>query len=162
MRLVARTRIESGMVRRILFAVIACIVVSGVLFWFIMIEPSHRHLVFCGNVRAELELLAKKRPRHITKKQWEQVVAWTLNGHANCFAPASNMPPVEMARFEKELKLRLTKSNVDLETIDWIWDSYVRFGYLGKQYSDNYRPTTPERLKEYEEGNPTHWGIEVD
>jgi hypothetical protein len=64
-----------------------------------------------------------------------------------------------MVRFEGELKQRLS-GLVTLETIDWIWDEIVRLSRNGRSYSDNYRPTRPERLKEFEGG--ASWGIEVD
>jgi hypothetical protein len=57
-----------------------------------------------------------------------------------------------MDRFERELNRRL-KGPVDLQTIDWIWDEMARLTPNGKTYSDSYRPTTPERLKEFEEGS---------
>ena len=70
------------------------------------------------------------------------------------------MPREEMIRFEAMLKQKLSEL-VSLETIDWIWDEFVRLTSNGERYSDSYRPTLPTRLKEFEEGN-YRWGIEVN
>jgi hypothetical protein len=136
------------------------LVAGGALFWVRCIHPVLRHAEFCRNVKVELKTLAKKRPPDVTRKQWENVVAWTWNAEGNCLAFHRNIPLEEMTRFEAELKRRL-EGPVDLGTIDWIWDEIVRLTPNGQRYSDDWRPTLPERLKEFEEGN-TSWGIEVD
>jgi hypothetical protein len=100
-------------------------------------------------VRADIESLAKKRPPDVSRKQWENVVDWTLNAHGNCLTFHRGIPADEMAGFEAELKRRLS-GTVNLATIDWIWDEIVRLTPNGRRYSDNWRPTTPERLKEFE------------
>ena len=125
-----------------------------------VVEPTRRHAAFCREVRADLQSLARKRPPSVSRKQWENVVAWTLNAHGNCLTFHADIPQDEMARFEAELKRRLA-GPVDLSTIDWIWDEIVRLTPGGQRYSDNGRPTLPERLREFEEGNQS-WGIEVD
>jgi hypothetical protein len=137
-----------------------CVLTAGALIWFRMTQPLQRHSEFYHRVRADLETLAKKRPPNVTRKQWEQIVGWTLNAHGNCLASQQNMPPEEMNRFEAELTQRL-QGTVDLGTIDWIWDEIVRLTSSGRTYSDRWRPTSPEKLKEFEEGNHS-WGIDVD
>jgi hypothetical protein len=131
-----------------------------VVFWVRVLEPDRHHREFCRIVYANLYSLAKKRPPTITRKQWENVVAWTLNAHANCLVPYRSIPPDEMVRFEVELKRRLA-GPVDLATIDWIWDEIVRLTPGGQRYSDDWRPTLPKRLQEFEEGG-INWGIEVN
>jgi hypothetical protein len=133
---------------------------GGVTVWLRYLEPMRRHRECCERVRADLASLAKRRPPNVSLKQWENVVAWTLNAHGNCLASEPNIPPEEIARFERELKLRLS-GPVRLKTIDWIWDEIVRLSSGGQRYSDNWRPTLPERLKEFEEGG-IDWGIKVD
>jgi hypothetical protein len=148
------------MSRSIQVGIVACILVGGVLFWALVIDPARRHLAFSQAVRAEFEALAKKRPPNVTRKQWENVVAWTLNAKANCIDFAHRIPQGERDRFLAELRERV-RGPVDLATIDWIWDEIIRLTPGGQRYSDNWRPTSPERLQEFEEGNLT-WGIEVD
>jgi hypothetical protein len=129
-------------------------------FWVGVVEPARRHAAFCREVRADLQSLARKRPPTVSRKQWENVVARTLNAHGNCLTFHADIPQDEMERFAAELKRRLA-GPVDLSTIDWIWDEIVRLTPGGQRYSDNWRPTLPERLREFEEGNQT-WGIDVD
>src|SRR5262245_12315162 len=134
--------------------------VGGIAVWLFLLEPIQRHGKFSSNVRADLESLAKNRPPNVSRKQWENIVGWSLNAHANCFGYWHELSRDEMNRFQAELKQRLARP-VTLETIDWIWDEFVPLSHVAQWYSDQYRPTRPERLKEFEEGG-TSWGIEVD
>jgi hypothetical protein len=61
-----------------------------------------------------------------------------------------------------ELQDRLNRP-VDLGTIDWIWDQFERLspGY-GPTYSQRYRPTSPERLREFQEQGFCWVGVEVE
>jgi hypothetical protein len=113
------------------------------------IIPTIGHKEFCDATRAELKTLAEKRPPDVTPRQWDEVVFWTLNLHANCIMSNMRMPRAERAKFLAELRERLS-GPVDLKTIDWIWDEVVRLSPgCGKTYSERHRPTTPERLREY-------------
>jgi len=49
-------------------------------------ERSHRHGFFSDRVRLEFLSLANKRPANVSRKQWEGVVAHTINAWANCLA----------------------------------------------------------------------------
>ena len=132
------------------------------MFWLRVFEPFRRHHEFCRTTRAELETLAKKRPTGISRKQWHHIVNWTLNAHSNTLVATRQMPREEMDRFETELKQRL-QGPVDLGTIDWIWDEFVRLAPgWGPSYSERWRPTSPEKLREFEESSDTIIGVEVD
>jgi len=96
-------------------------------------------------------MLASKRPSEIPRAQWEYVVGWTLELHANCASDFTQISLEDKEKFARELEIRLN-GEIDLATIDWIWDEYSRFARTGQTYSDKYRPTLPERLKEAELG----------
>lgn len=118
--------------------------------WLFIVEPQRRHREFCQTTRAELMTLAEKRPPGVTPKQWHHVVAWTLNAHSNTLVATRQIPRFEMARFEANLRERL-QAPVNLGTIDWIWDEFVRLGSSSAMsYSERFRPTTTERLREFE------------
>jgi hypothetical protein len=136
------------------------IVVVGTFFWFETLEPLRRHRQFCEIVQAEFLSLAKKRPPNVDRHQWEGVVAHTLNALANCFTFARNIPRAAMDGFETELHRRL-QGHVDLSTIDWVWDEVVTLTPYGKQYSDNWRPTSEFWLAEFAKGNASY-GIPVE
>jgi hypothetical protein len=143
-----------------LVAFLACLGAGATALWVMFFEPEQRHGEFLHATKAEFKSLAKKRPPTLTRKQWENIVAWTLNAHANCLILARNIPQAERNQFLAELRERLRRP-VELRDIDWIWDELVRLTSWGRSYSEMFRPTTPERLKEFEEGND-HWGIDVD
>lgn len=64
--------------------------------------------------------------------EWESAVAWTINLHGNSLlfvqADASTI-----RTFREALESR-TKESVDMETINWIWDSYADLCHGGKRY----------------------------
>lgn len=122
---------------------------------------AHFHRQFCGRVRVELESLADKRPSNVSRKQWDEVVSWTLNAESNTVSSHRWIPWAEMERFEAELKQRLEAPTVEMATIDWIWDEFARLAPSGQWYSDNFRPTLPERLAEFE-GSETSADLRTD
>lgn len=157
------------LLRRSLIAAFACFVFGGVCFWVIVLEPIHRYNQCNRRIRATFESLKPRRPDNLTRRQWAGVVGWTMNAGSNCLGYDLHWPNDstgftdalnKLEQFEKELNHRFA-GPVDIETIDWIWDELARITKYGKRYSDNYRPTLPERLEEFAAGNP--WaGIEVD
>ena len=147
--------------RRVLIALAVLVVAGAGAFWLWVLDPALRHAEFCRATKAEFKSLAKKRPPRVTRKQWHHIVAWTLNAHGNCITFARNIPQAERDRFLAELRERL-RGPVELATIDWIWDELVRLTSYGQTYSDQWRPTTPERLREFEEGNSSWVGVELD
>lgn len=105
-----------------------------------------------SDVRADIYSLASKRPPDVSRGEWENMVGCTINLHANC---GHSVDTDWRDRFAAELKRRL-QAPVDVATIDWIWDEYVRFTKVGKSYSDMFRPTTPENRTE------SDFGMHVD
>src|SRR5262249_4374032 len=71
------------MARRITTMLATCAIVGALLVWVPILEPARRHRAFCEATEAELMSLTKKRPPNLTRIQWQNVVAWTLNGYAN-------------------------------------------------------------------------------
>jgi hypothetical protein len=156
---------KTPVARRILIVAAACALAGGVAFWVLVVDPAQRHLDFCRSVHVELKSLTKKRPPDVSRQQWKCVVAWTLNGHANILTTFRNNPQAERDRFLAELRERLN-GPVTLATIDWIWDQYEMLNpSYGPVYSGRYRPTSPERLREFETPGSSwcaSWGLDVD
>ena len=119
------------------------------LFYFESIEPIRRQTRFTQSVRRDLESLFLKRPKDVTPKQWRGVVEWTLSAQVNCLRFQKSIKREDMDRFERELTERVS-GPVDLKTIDWIWDEIARISMQGKRYGEIWRPTTPDRLAEFE------------
>jgi len=133
-----------------LVAVGLLLVTGGGVFWVWKIEPIRQHHEFVRRVNHQVEALAKRRPPNVTPRQWENVVAWTSNAVGNCLSYEPNLSAAERQRFEAEWTRRL-EGPIDLATIDWFWDELVRLTKHGPQYSENWRPTTPERLQEFDD-----------
>src|SRR5207253_3040178 len=66
-------------------AVAAVVVLAGgaAAFWFLALEPIREHSRWYDQVRADLYSLADKRPADVPPGQWEFMVGWTINLHAN-------------------------------------------------------------------------------
>jgi hypothetical protein len=111
-----------------------------------------RHRQFCDEARQVILSLLPRKPAHLTPEQWNCVVGWTINGLHNTVGATPDLPPAELDRVFAELLMRTSRETVDLATIDWIWDQIVRLAPNGQNYSDRFRPTTPERLADFKEG----------
>ena len=138
-----------------------CVAIAASYGWYAILDPALRHAEFCRVTRAEFESLAHKRPAGITRKHWHHIVGWTLNAHGNCLTFSRDIPQADRDRFVSELRSRLN-GQVDIATVDWIWDELVRLTSYGQTYSDNWRPTTPDRLQEFAVSNSRWSGLEVD
>jgi|SRR5262245_4006302 len=117
--------------------------------WFFAFEPLRSHARWYNRVRDAIRELASRRPPEVSRGQWEFVIGWTLNLHANCGGSAGAEGREWQEAFVAELKRRL-QGPVGLNTIDWIWDEYERATRHGKDYSDRWRPTRPENLAQAE------------
>ena len=124
-------------------AIIAGLIGTG---YYLVLYPFVAHQRWYRAVEYRIMCLAEKRPDEVDPKQWAACVHWTWQLHSNyghiSYWNAQARYPF-LAEFDKRLK-----GKVDLSTINWIWDQYYLHTSCGTGYSDNYRPTTAERLKE--------------
>jgi hypothetical protein len=134
---------------RLHLLVLALFGIASFLVWLQVIAPVRSHLRWYDRVRTSLESLKSKRPPHVSRKEWAYVVGWTLNAHANCCSIREAVDPVEREAFADELD-RKVAGKVDMGTIDWIWDEFGRISRIGSHYSEQFRPTVPERLRRAE------------
>jgi|APCry1669189000_1035189.scaffolds.fasta_scaffold227795_1 hypothetical protein len=146
-----------GRVRWIAVAAALALTGGATAAWFLALEPIHEHLSWFGRVRADLYSLADRRPADVTPGQWEFMVGWTINLHANSAAAKKWVDGGEIWPFVEELERRL-KEPVTVATIDWIWDEYARFTKFGRLYGERYRPTQSPDLQHVQ---PGVWGIRV-
>jgi hypothetical protein len=122
------------------------VVVIGTLAIFVWRETSHRQM--CDQVLADVWSLAKKQPQGITAAEWHHFIRWTNNDVANGLASPTWVSRRDLVRFADELHRRV-EGKVDINTIDWIWDEIARISKYGQSYSDQFRPTTPERREQF-------------
>ena len=146
-----------GRGRWIAVAAVLALSAAATAFWFLALGPIHEHLQWYGRVRADLVALADKRPTDVSPGQWEFMVGWTINLHANSAAAKEWVDRGETWPFIEELERRL-KGPVTVATIDWIWDEYARITKGGRLYGERYRPTLSSDLQH---AQPGFWGIRV-
>lgn len=93
-----------------------------------------------------------RRPAEVPPGQWEFLVGWTLNLHANCGTFRTAISDRDHARRFAEALVERLRQPVDVATIDWIWDEYESFTSGGRSYSEKYRPTRSPDLKHAQPG----------
>ena len=146
-----------GRGRWIVVAAVLALIGGATAFWFLALGPIHEHLQWYGRVRADLVALADKRPTDVSPGQWEFMVGWTINLHANSAAAKEWVDRGETWPFIEELERRL-KGPVTVATIDWILDEYARITKGGRLYGERHRPTQSPDLRHVQ---PGVWGIRV-
>ncbi len=101
-------------------------------------------------VDTAVKALADRKPPAVTHREWMFIVGWTYNAIHNCCATRYYIDNLEhFHAFSYEIGDRC-REDIDLHTIDWIWDELEQFSRYGKSYSESWRPTDPERLKDAE------------
>ncbi len=116
--------------RSLLLAATAIALVFGVWKWIDkrIGEPQRRS----DELLRMIDSLAMKRPSELTRGQWALAVGWTHNLHCNSLLfPAADLPTIR--RFEKRLRARI-EGDVDMATIDWIWEQYADMTSAGQNY----------------------------
>ena len=99
-----------------------------------------------------LYALARKRPPDVSQAEWEYLVGWTINGHANCVSSNSDVSLKEYRLFLQMVSDESAVPQLNIAFFDRVWDFYERAGPTGRRYTDMHRPTLPERLREAEKG----------
>jgi hypothetical protein len=127
----------------LLIAVIYAAWVGYAFGWLFYKSAVHRR--WQEHVKVLILQLAPKRPADVTPEQWAHCLQWTWNLHAN-YGGQSYFPEAEREPFALEFE-RLVEGPVRLDTIDKIWDSYVRHAPRAKPYM-HFRPTTGEMFKQ--------------
>ncbi len=103
-----------------------------------------------------IESLVDRRPAGTTRGQWGSAVAWTLNLHGNSLSYEVDGPTI--AAFEERLREKLA-GDVDMQTIDWIWNEYANICPAGARY----QRFKAQMLDEIDKVGPNDdvWGMNV-
>ena len=142
------------MPRKVTVALLAfvCVAIAGVGILIGMHELKNRSY---ARVVADVRALGQKRPAKVSRDQWQFMIGWTNNDIGNCLPFAGFWDTRQLA----DDFHRRCAGPVDVATIDWLWDEISRICPVrGQDYSDRFRPTTPEHLEQaaYEQ-----FGIDV-
>lgn len=102
-------------------------------------EYEHRQWVLKVN-----DLLTEMRslpPSGVDKNEWDYLVSWTINLHANTASMTGDITDTERKqKYLVELRERLS-SRPSLDTIEWIWHEYTQFTWNGEAYRLKHIPT---------------------
>lgn len=106
------------------------------------------HLRQFERVTSSIDHLRTRCPPKVSKKEWSYQTDWLRNLASNCLPLPRFVPTQALSRFADDLEKRFA-GEVDLRTVDWIWDEVARISTVGPGYSERYRPTSTEsRLRE--------------
>jgi hypothetical protein len=111
----------------IVISVIAAVLACYVWFDRTYREPLRRHEA----IRQIIKDLRPRCPPDLTARQWESAVGWTLNLHANSLLFQADAQTIR--KFEGRLRKKVV-GEVNLATIDWIWQEYAQVCRGGAQY----------------------------
>ena len=128
--------------------------------WLVLdfVRLHRRHFRWYQSVEYRIACLGGRKPAGIDSKQWAACVHWTWQLHTN-YGGIGDSREDARGRFLGQLDEKL-KGDVDLSTIDWFWDNYpARAG--AASYSDDYRPTTPDRLREASLDRLNEWNFDL-
>jgi hypothetical protein len=89
-----------------------------------------RHQIQTGEL---LKSLRGKQPSDVNDKTWEAATGWAITAYHNICYSESHVPLEDMISFQKDLENKLAE-DVDLATIDWIWDGLSRTSPHGQEY----------------------------
>lgn len=126
----------------------------------LVVSARLRDLSWYEDVEYRILCLAERKPGEVGAKQWASCIYWTWNLHAS-YGLLDCFDAHEKAMFLDQFDHKL-RGNVDLATVDWIWDQYASGSVGAAMYSDRYRPTTPDRLENaarysYQESRLDFW-----
>jgi len=115
----------------------------GYLRWKIHIHSSQYERMTAG-----FEALRFRRPLEISAAEWDHQLRWLHNLAGNCLCVDRYVPTRTLGQLADDLERRIA-GEVDLRTVDWIWDEVARVSTIGPGYSERFRPTsTKARLRD--------------
>lgn len=137
----------------------AGVVIACAAIWDRSLGPHIEQHRWAVRIEAKLRELRFKRPPNIARGSWEFLVGWTINLSVNC-SPVrrEGVTSRDNEQFLQELERKL-EEGPQFETIDWIWDEYVRLTKDGQHY-DRFRPTRPEAGWENAPVGCLGWAVE--
>lgn len=113
----------------------------GTIFWWSI--PNKRLSSWNQSIVQRLEKLKSLPPENVTLEKWKFVVSRTQTAFPNVFYSTDYILDHDRFRtFQRELHLKLN-GDVDISTIDWIWDEFQKNSRHGDTYSAGCRPLPP-------------------
>jgi hypothetical protein len=104
--------------------------------------------VYAQERTAAYELVAKlsdRRPEDVDAEVWDVATTWAITAYANVCFSEGYVTLDELRRFRADTERRLA-GDVDLKTIDWIWQRLAETGPHGQQYRQRFEPQYRDNL----------------
>jgi len=121
-------------------------VVGTAIAFFWAVHQAHVHRHWEQQVEILILQFARKRPPEVPPETWAKCLQWTLMLHGE-YGGLSYFPSAAREPLIHDLERHLAEP-VTLQTIDAIWDDYVRHAPRANSYL-RFRPTTPEMQEGY-------------
>ena len=125
----------------VLAAVMPFIAWFALRFWSLFAYAQEQHAM-----RDLVEQLPNRRPPGVSVAAWDVATGWAITACGNVCFSEGYVPIDELRRFRVDVEKRL-KAEVDLTTIDWIWQRLGETGPHGQQYRKRFEPEYREGLK---------------
>ncbi len=136
-----------------LFVAISTLAASGGIYAWAL--QSHR--AWYRDVENRIVMLADRCPPGISHAQWAYCLHWTWNLHAN-YGTIGDWNPDDRVSFLNEFDQRLN-SDVDLNSIAWIWDEYSQQSPGARHYDEVYRPTDEIHVRDFFTGQESNYNL---
>lgn len=120
-------------------------VLLGVAFLAFRVLPL---LVYAQERTAAYEAVAQlpdRRPDGVDAQVWKVATSWAITAYANVCFSEGYVPIDELRSFRVDVEQRMA-GNVNLATIDWIWERLAETGPHGQEYRNRFKPQYRESL----------------
>jgi hypothetical protein len=123
---------------RIIVALLCVLVLACVALF--VVRVAYPLYAYAQEQRAAFDLvrqLAHRKPPEANAKAWEVATRWASTAVGNVCFSEEHVPIAELRRFRADLAARL-EGDVDLSTIDWIWQRLAKTGPHGREYQQKF------------------------
>jgi hypothetical protein len=125
----------------LLAAGVGCIAVAALRLWPLFAYGQQRR----AGEQAVVQLLSRRSP-DVDAAVWEVATTWATIAYANVCFSAGYVSLPELRRFSADVEQRIG-GDVDLATVDWIWQRLGETGPHGQQYRQRFEPQYRANLK---------------
>jgi hypothetical protein len=88
----------------------------------------------------QLEMSRAAPPSGISPAEWDNTIDYAKIAFGNCFIDPQSITNRERFDSFSESLRKVNPSDIDLNTINWIWDEIALISRNGPSYSEKFRP----------------------
>ena len=126
----------------VLAVAIVCITMVATHVW-----PLHLYAREKNAIRVALdELRQDRRPNTVDANVWEVATGWSITAYENICFSEDCVSITELKRFRTDVEDRFA-GDVDLSTVDWLWQRLGETGQHGQEYRRNFEQIYHEHVQ---------------